>query len=393
MIAPAPCAVFANRIPPEAGAAVVVLPALAALTSLACALVVTADGLRRPKPDKAAWSVAFAVFALAAGTEVVGEAVGWTPFLARVYYLAGATLVVGYLALGELYLLAPRRTATVGPGAALLVTALAAALVLDAPVDGARLTGDGWQALERGPALVALTASINALGTLVVVGGALISAWRFWRRGVHRHRMIGCLLIALGTLLVAAGGTLTRFGLAAFLYPAMAAGVAVIFVGYLEARRPDAAQSVRPGPFEDSHVTPVTSATASEPVAATDGAAAGRGTPVPLAAIRGGRRSPAAAPDPAIAFLETHVLPLDDAALAEAARAWSVERAPAEHFGREEARRAWALRLRLSPAGREAFDAHGVPAKRQVAELYHEVLAPGVAELAEERRAAGRGGA
>src|SRR5581483_11190616 len=112
------------------------------------------DAARRPKPDKIAWLIAFALFAVAAACEVAGSLAGWTPLLARVYYLAGAVLVVGYLALGELYLLAPRATRRFGPGVMLLLTALAVTVVLDAPIDAARLSADGWRALQRGPALV-----------------------------------------------------------------------------------------------------------------------------------------------------------------------------------------------------------------------------------------------
>ena len=374
----------------------VAFPAAAALISLACALVVARDAWRRPKPDKVAWTVAFAVFAVAAGAEVVGAVAGWTPLLVRVYYLTGAVLVVGYLALGELYLLAPRRTAAAGPGAALLITALAVTFVLDASVDRTRLEVDGWEALERGPALIALAASVNGLGTLILAGGALYSAWRFWRKGIMRHRMTGCLLIAGGTLLVATGGTLTRFGHREYLYIAMTAGVAVIFAGYLEARRPDPVPSAAAS-------APLGAGPGDRPAPASEGAptlagvaargAAGRGSLVPLPAIRGGRRAPVAAEDDAaIAFLETHFLPLDDAHLAEAARVWSVERGDGDRFTRDEARGAWALRLRLSPAGQAAFDRHGVGAKRQLAELYHEILAPGVAEWNDARRSVARGG-
>jgi hypothetical protein len=338
-----------------------------------CALTVARDARRRPRPDKVAWAVAFAVFAAAAGAEVVGSLWGWSAGLARFYYLTGATLVVGYLALGELYLLAPKRIGRVAPGATLLVTALAAAVVFGAPVDGARLEEEGWDALERGPGLVALTASINALGTLVLVGGALWSAWRFRRRGGQRHRMIGCVLIAVGTLVVAAGGTLTRLGRDEYFYVAMAAGVAVIYAGYLETRRPDPAG--RPA---------VGAGMASAAPAPSGG---GRAALVPLAAARDGRRvaEGRAGGDPAIAYIEERLLPLEDAALAAACREWSVERRVVERPEREEARRAWALRLRLSPTGQAAFDAHGLPARLQVSELYHEVLAPGVEEWRGER--------
>ncbi|MDP9363257.1 MAG: hypothetical protein M3Q10_03315, partial [Chloroflexota bacterium] len=70
---------------------------------------------------------------------------------------------------------------------------------------------------------------------------------------------------------------------------------------------------------------------------------------------------------------------------------WSVEPRAATRFEREDARRVWALRLRLSPAGQAAFDALSVPARVQLAELYDEVLAPGVAALADERRIAAGG--
>ncbi len=54
--------------------------------------------------------------------------------------------------------------------------------------------------------------------------------------------MIGCILIAAGTLIVAMKGTLSRTGLPEETFAlAMAVGVAIIFAGYLETRRPDTA--------------------------------------------------------------------------------------------------------------------------------------------------------
>jgi hypothetical protein len=96
---------------------VVVFPLISALISLACAAIIAGDALRRPRPDKIAWTAAFLLFAAAAACEVIGDLAHWTPALARVYYLTGAVLVVGYLALGELYLLAGKRIAHFAPGA------------------------------------------------------------------------------------------------------------------------------------------------------------------------------------------------------------------------------------------------------------------------------------
>ena len=94
----------------------VALPLIVALLSLACALLLVVDAVKRPRPDQIAWAIAFGFFALAAGAEVAGDLVGWSATLARLYYLSGAVLVVGYLALGELYLLIGRRIDRFAPG-------------------------------------------------------------------------------------------------------------------------------------------------------------------------------------------------------------------------------------------------------------------------------------
>jgi len=60
--------------------------------------------------------------------------------------------------------------------------------------------------------MVAITILINSVGTMIIVGGAGWSAVQYWRRGTHRNRMVGCALICMGTLIVAAGGSLSRLG-------------------------------------------------------------------------------------------------------------------------------------------------------------------------------------
>ena len=317
----------------------VVFPLISAVISLACAAIIAGDALRRPRPDKIAWTASFLLFAAAAACEVIGDLAHWTPLLARVYYLTGAVLVVGYLALGELYLLAGKRIAHFAPGVTLLVTALSGAAVLGAAVDDAKLASDGWEALDRDPGLIALAATINGLGTLVIVAGLGWSAWKFKQLGIQRNRMIGCLLIAAGTLFVAAGGTATRFGHREFLYIPMAIGAAIIFLGYLYARTPDGAAIRARRPARPA-----------------------------LATLNGHA-------DPGIAFIEGRFLPLDDARVSEECRVWSVPRDDRDAFDREEARAVWAFRLRLSPPARDAFDAHSVPARRQLAQLYAFVLA------------------
>ena len=380
----------------------VIFPLLVVIIGLACAVTVTRDLARRPRPDKAAWAIAFALFAIAAGAEVAGSIWGWTSLLARTYYLSGAVLVVGFLALGELYLLAGKRIAAVAPGITLLVTALAASTVWSAPLDEARLASDGWDALSRPPgsALYLLAMGINAGGTVVLVGGLLWSAWRFRRLGTYRNRTLGCLLIAAGTLAVASGGILTRLGDPAYLYIAMAAGVAIIFAGYLQTRRPDAmlvpASATGPLPHfagmvvagsgegpdagRDDLVLPPPTGSPMAP-----GAVSVTSAPVPLrrAAESLGTAGHRPAPNvgtgtagmaEAVAFVESRFLPLAEADLLELCRVWSVATPSGEHMDRAEARRVWSVRMRLSLAGQRLFDDHSPVAMRMVSELLTGVL-------------------
>lgn len=332
----------------------VVFPLVATLIAIMCLGLMTHDAWRRPRPEKSAWAVAFALFAIAAGSEVLGSTIGWSSALARIYYLTGAVLVVGFLALGELYLLAPKAMNRLGPGVTLLISAAAATLVWSAGFDRARLAEDGWDALHRGPALTGLTIGINSLGTLVLVGGMVASANRFKRLGIQRDRMMGCLLIALGTIVVAGGGTATRLGHHEYLYVPMAIGIAVIFAGCVAAR--GAADAKRPA-------RPILSTASEERVVlATSN---GHATVAPVVSPR---------PDPGVEFIEERLESLSAADLSETCRSWSVEWQEGEAFSRDDARKAWSLRLRLSPAARTRFDALPVPVRRQLSEFYHEVM-------------------
>jgi hypothetical protein len=225
----------------------VIFPIIATTLALGCCLTVLRDYLAHPKPATLVWTIAFAIFGIAALAEVLGTLAGWTPLLARVYYVLGATLVVGYLALGELYLLMRREWVDRIAGLLVVLSALAIALVSNATV-GPNLETAGWDALERSPGLTIVTVLLNTTGTVILVGGLVYSAVSFKRRGIMRNRMIGCLLIAAGTLSVAGGGTLTRFGSHQYFYIAMSLGIALIFAGYVRTKKPDSAPARTPIP-------------------------------------------------------------------------------------------------------------------------------------------------
>jgi len=212
---------------------VIVLPLVALLASLACAAIAATRYRRRGRTHELVWLAAFLIFALGAGCEVAGLRWGWNPFLARLYYFTGATLAASYLALGTLFLLAPRPVAMLALRGLLVASAAAGWLIAAAPVDPEALTTAGWAALTKSPALVALTVALNVSGTAVVVGGAVYSLWRGVRQRGWQRSQIAVLLIAAGTLLIAGGGILTRLGQHAYLYLAMAPGICLLLAGYL----------------------------------------------------------------------------------------------------------------------------------------------------------------
>jgi len=219
-----------------------ILPALASAICLTLALSMLSRFVRRRRPHELIWSATFAAFGTAAGVELYGRLFGWTPALARLYYLAGASLSVGFLAAGTLFLLVPRQIAMVGLLVVLVQSAFMIFLVARAGVDPATLQVTGWSALTRDASLRALALTINVLGTLVVVGGTFGSAYALWvdGRGV---RAGGVLLIGLGTLTVAAGGSLTQYG-HEFLYGPMVLGMLLIFLGYRRANAAPGGPSV-----------------------------------------------------------------------------------------------------------------------------------------------------
>lgn len=240
----------------------VIFPIVATVLAFGCAVAVARDYIARPRPAGLVWSIAFAIFGVAALCEVIGSLSGWTSLLARVYYVLGATLVVGYLALGELYLLMRRSWADKAAGVTILLTALAISLISKTPI-GPDVADEGWRALEPGAGLTALTIGINSTGTAILAGGLLYSVVSFRRKGIMRNRMIGCLLIAVGTLAVASGGTLTRLGSDQLLYIAMSIGIALIFAGYLWTRKPDLQPAAAPRAASAAEETPATTFQAS----------------------------------------------------------------------------------------------------------------------------------
>jgi uncharacterized membrane protein len=247
---------------------------------------------------------------------------------------------------------------SITPGLSLLIVAVSATAVWSARIDSARLPTAGWQALERGPFLVVVAATLNAGGTMVLAGGALYSAWKLRSAGGSDQRAAGCVLIAVGTVVVALGGTLTRFGRPEYLYLPMALGIAIIFSGVVLTRQSQSARTT----------------TRRAPLIA-------------LPSLPHSVRPANADGDEGVRYMVERLLPLEDVEIAEACRRWSATPIDGDAMNRVQARQVWALRLALPVGARSRFDTLPIGVQAQLAEIYAEVWSAGMSD-AQGRRGA-----
>jgi hypothetical protein len=84
----------------------VLLPLATSLLSLLFAALVLDQWRRRRHTFQLAWAAGLAWYAISAGTQAWGAALGWDSALYRAWYLFGAILVAAFLGLGTLHLLA-----------------------------------------------------------------------------------------------------------------------------------------------------------------------------------------------------------------------------------------------------------------------------------------------
>jgi hypothetical protein len=210
--------------------------------AVAAAVVAVAFGLstyerwRRGRGrHELAWSAALAEFAVAAGALAAGAQAGWNGPTFRIFYLFGAIADVPVLALGTVYLLGGRR---VGDRAAIgvaLASTFAAGVVVSAPFRAAIPRDRLVQGSKVFGALPRVLAAVgSAGGALVILSGALWSAWRVSRDGAPRRLLWSNGLLALGTLVLGASGTLNSlFGAMTAFAVSLLAGIVVLFCGFL----------------------------------------------------------------------------------------------------------------------------------------------------------------
>lgn len=225
--------------------------------SAAFALTLWVQYRAKHRPYLLAWAVALGFYAIAALTEVIGAAGGWNPLLYRTYYFFGAIILVGLLALGSIYLLAPQFSRT-ALWVLIVLAAIGLAGILGAHLQAVKLethqVPDADTIKAQGGLFnvlaILMAALISTVGSIILIGGALWSAYRTWRKGGAQSRLVANILIAAGAFIVAGASTLTRlFHVYELFYVGQAIGVLVMFGGFLAAQRaPQRAANLKPAP-------------------------------------------------------------------------------------------------------------------------------------------------
>lgn len=184
------------------------------------------------------WTFGLLFYGLGTLSEVI-LSLAFNSFVLKIWYLTGAMLTAAWLGMGTVYLLIRKgNVAKVMTWVLAGVSALAFILVMLAPVissnyDVARPVSEQYKEIfTRSGLMILFTILLNIYGTITLVGGAIYSAFLFWRKKVLANRMFGNILIAAGALSPAMGGSLLKAGYADMLYLSEFVGVILMFIGF-----------------------------------------------------------------------------------------------------------------------------------------------------------------
>jgi hypothetical protein len=270
----------------------VLLPLLSSALCFVFALFLLDQWLERRRPYQLVWMLGMVWYGIAAGTEFLGESLGWSEPLYRAWYLFGAVFVAAWLGLGTMLLLGRTRfgyaaafsvllagvftvlsqvrqqypdtglvpyvafaIAAVGAvliaietyrgtgrwariAAALIIggSILAVPMVLLAPIPppGYALDASGIPVGTAMPGSVRLlTPLFNITGGFALVFGALYSVLVAVRNRRLDSRVPATILIALGGFVPSMTSGLTRFGITETFYLGELLGVVFLFAGFL----------------------------------------------------------------------------------------------------------------------------------------------------------------
>jgi hypothetical protein len=217
------------------------IPLFSTIVTFAFTVAVFQRYLVRRGPHLLMWSIGLLLYGLGTLSEVV-LSLQFSEIMLKIWYLSGAMLTAAWLGQGTIHLLVRRgRTAWILTAGLGLVSLAALALVFGAPLNptaaanyqvAQAVSVQYRDILQRNAIVTALTIILNIYGTVGMVGGALYSAYLFWRKQVMLNRVLGNVLIAAGALAPAMAGSFVKAGLVDVLYVSELIGAVLMFTGF-----------------------------------------------------------------------------------------------------------------------------------------------------------------
>ena len=223
-----------------------IIPFTSSLVSFIFAFLVFKRYAKRKGTHLLLWGIGMVFYGIGGFCEGYYGAFGWNDLVFRLWYLIGAILVAAWLGQGTVYLLMNRKVADILMIILLLGSLFMTYKVFNAELDPSLMTTSTHTGGElSGTAIVTPGVRLpwspifNSYGTLMLVGGAVYSAWIFYKKRILLDRTVGNILIAVGAIAPAMGGIFSRFGLPGALYILELFGVIFMFWGFIRSTKPN----------------------------------------------------------------------------------------------------------------------------------------------------------
>ena len=179
------------------------------------------------------WLIGVLTYGAGTFTESFNTLFGWSEFNFRLWYITGALLGGAPLAQGSVYLLLNKKIAHFLSLVLILTVLISSFFVMRSPIDFAavepeRMSGKVfiWQWVRY------FSPFINIYAVIFLVGGAIVSAAKYFRKTGTSVRFWGNILIAVGAILPGIGGSFTRMGYVEVLYVTEFVGLVMIMLAY-----------------------------------------------------------------------------------------------------------------------------------------------------------------
>jgi len=217
-----------------------VLPFISTVIMFSFAAAVFVRYQRHRAPHLLFWGIGLGMFGIGSAAEAYST-LAWNEQVFRSWYGFGAMLNAAWLGQGTAFLLMRRAWAQRVLWVVLALSIIGIIGVWLMPLNSEAFTvilplsakEQYQEILPEGAWVRLLTPIFNVYGLIALVGGALYSAWLFWRKRVMANRMMGNIIIAVGALVIGSASTLTRFGVGEYLYLGELVAATLMFSGFL----------------------------------------------------------------------------------------------------------------------------------------------------------------